>query len=530
MMYTLRQKVVWFAISSRIFVLLAQCVFNAIIPDHDAEDVFRRPILPTKEEKFLDRLVDVLFGGLERWDAQYFLHIAEHGYVYENTLAFFPLFPITVRFLSICLNILTRGLMSYRSLLLITSVSLNTVCFVKAADALFHLSIKVLDNEAWAYKAALLFCINPASIFFSAPYSEAMFVLLSFQGMRHSIDRQYSKLSAIPFGLAAAARSNGVLNVGFIIYCNMKQFISEEWPILSRKRGFKNKLLLPLKIVYSISRLSESCIIALAPFMAYQVYCYVLFCTSQKLFIPEYVLEYGRERNFILPQFSENFTREPDHWCYLPFPLAYSYVQNHYWNVGFLRYYQWKQFPNFILAAPIVFLVLWNSKIYFLQNKHILLNLGLKLGDKTERSDELHSKMPANMFVFVVHVVFLTIFCMAFVHIQVATRMICSASPVPYWFAGYMLNYRLKSGSSNKTRDPKTLVTSQLKKLQARRSKYGVYKESSLSIELLDNMNSKWQVILLSHTPNSQGKWVLLYFSLYALIGTVLFSNFLPWT
>jgi Mannosyltransferase (PIG-V) len=32
-----------------------------------------------------------------------------------------------------------------------------------------------------------------------------------------------------------------------------------------------------------------------------------------------------------------------------------TYIQRKYWNVGFLRYWQWKQIPNFILAFPILY-------------------------------------------------------------------------------------------------------------------------------------------------------------------------------
>lgn len=35
-----------------------------------------------------------------RWDALYFLHIAEHGYIYEQETAFFPLMPLLSQLLT----------------------------------------------------------------------------------------------------------------------------------------------------------------------------------------------------------------------------------------------------------------------------------------------------------------------------------------------------------------------------------------------------------------------------------------------
>ena len=208
-----------FCIIFLLFLLIIpflQVISNLLIPDHEA-DAFISPSDPEIEPMLGDKIVNFLFGGLIRWDAQYFTHIAQYGYTHENTLAFFPLFPMIVRAIATVLHIPLKFICNYYSTVIIAAVVFNFLLFVKSSIILFKLGKEVLRNEALAYRAAILFCINPASIFFTAPYSESLFSFLTFNALFINETRS-TTLAAVPFGLASAARSNGLVNIGYILY------------------------------------------------------------------------------------------------------------------------------------------------------------------------------------------------------------------------------------------------------------------------------------------------------------------------
>ena len=175
------------------------------------------------ESRPLDNFVYYLTEGLTRWDGQYFLHIANNGYSYENTLAFFPLFPVTVRAVAdvIYWMQIDYGLIHFSSALRLSAVLLNGACFTTAAVALYELSRKVLKDEFLAYKAALYFCINPASVFFSAAYSEALHCAISFFAML-KVEKAFSIKMGLLLGASTAVRANAILNLGFPLYKSLK--------------------------------------------------------------------------------------------------------------------------------------------------------------------------------------------------------------------------------------------------------------------------------------------------------------------
>ncbi|XP_022173727.1 GPI mannosyltransferase 2 [Myzus persicae] len=63
---------------------------------------------------------------------------------------------------------------------LVAGVFFNNIIFVFTALALFNLTLHIHKNAEMAYNSTVLFCFNPASVFFSAPYSESLFAFTTF--------------------------------------------------------------------------------------------------------------------------------------------------------------------------------------------------------------------------------------------------------------------------------------------------------------------------------------------------------------
>eukprot|EP00899_Mesostigma_viride_P024493 jgi/Mesvir1/5228/Mv15356-RA.2 len=104
-----------------------------------------------------------------------------------------------------------------RATLVLAGLIVNNVAFVAAAVCLYWLSRDVLGDEQLATRASLLFCINPASVFYSMIYSESLYALLSLAGTLCLVRRRLLP-AALLFGLSSVTRSNGVLLAGFFVF------------------------------------------------------------------------------------------------------------------------------------------------------------------------------------------------------------------------------------------------------------------------------------------------------------------------
>ncbi|GLT71358.1 hypothetical protein SLA2020_433850 [Shorea laevis] len=387
------------------------------------------------------------------WDGVYFVRIAQCGYEYEQSYAFLPLLPACIFILSQTVFAPLVPVFGHRAVVGLSGYFVSNGAFVLAAIYFYKLSVIILKDPVVALRASILFCFNPASIFYSSIYSESLYALFSVGGLYHLISGANS-IAIIWLALSGCARSNGVLNAGYFCFQTMHQAYDA---IFLKMRKF-----LALRILIAGAL---HCICIFAPFIAFQVYGYYNICQ-------------GHSPDELSP------------WCKARIPLLYNYIQSHYWGVGFLRYFQVKQLPNFLLASPILSLALCSIIYYVNSRPKIVFSLGFQASVEEKSSSVLFFPLEADQrlkgpfseqsssvrqenhnlrqrkqmgqgrdpaqhrvdheplekagylcaFVlpFIVHLGLMEATAFLVMHVQVATRFL-SASPPLYWFASYVM-------------------------------------------------------------------------------------------
>ena len=141
-----------------------------------------------------------VFTAWERFDALWFLRIAESGYADgDGSAVFFPLFPLLIRAVSQAI-----GGHPFAAALVISNVA-----FAVALCFLYLLTAEERSVET-ARTTVLLVAAGPASLFFYAPYTEPLFLLLAVVALRAARRRAWA-LAAGAAALAALTRNLGIV-------------------------------------------------------------------------------------------------------------------------------------------------------------------------------------------------------------------------------------------------------------------------------------------------------------------------------
>lgn len=153
----------------------------------------------------LGRALDFVLAPLVRWDAQWYLRIAEHGYqarveALRGTRAFFPVYPLSVRGLG--------GFASAGAATLV-ALGLSLVALYGALRLLERLTVLELGPGGGRAAVALV-AFAPFAYFFSAPYTESAFLLLSVAAFLAARRGRWA-LAGGAAALASGTRPTGAL-------------------------------------------------------------------------------------------------------------------------------------------------------------------------------------------------------------------------------------------------------------------------------------------------------------------------------
>jgi hypothetical protein len=179
-------------LSTRALVLLVIFVSSVSIPMRPGAFLYASPN-------------NLVLDGLIRDDSWWYANIAEHGYTVgdlklgaQGNVVFFPLYPLLVKMIAALTgNVFLAG------------VLVSNVAFLIALAYLYGLARYEFGEET-AARTVFYLAAAPTAVFFSAMYSESVYIALVCAAFYYA-QRRVWDFAALTGALAAATRNTGVL-------------------------------------------------------------------------------------------------------------------------------------------------------------------------------------------------------------------------------------------------------------------------------------------------------------------------------
>jgi hypothetical protein len=189
-------------LSSRMAVLLV-AIFAALSFGPASGGLARENAGKFDDPALTHAIADPVLAPLARWDSVWYLTIADSGYEGSTArAAFFPLYPLLVRGVGTVFG-------GSHAALLIAAFLVSLAAFL-AALALLHRLAELELGRRLARPTLLLVAVFPAAVYFGAPYSESLFLLLAVAAFYAARTGHWAWAGACA-GLASATRSAGLL-------------------------------------------------------------------------------------------------------------------------------------------------------------------------------------------------------------------------------------------------------------------------------------------------------------------------------
>ena len=193
-------------VSTRLAVLLL-AIFAALTLGPASGGLARENAAKFDDPALTHTLAEPLLAPLARWDSVWYLRIADSGYGGTASssaprAAFFPLYPLLVR-------VLATPFGASPGALLLAAYAVSLAAFLGALVLLHRLTELELGRRL-ARPTLLLLAVFPAAVYFGAPYSESLFLLLAVGAFYAARSGSWAWAGACA-GLASATRSAGLL-------------------------------------------------------------------------------------------------------------------------------------------------------------------------------------------------------------------------------------------------------------------------------------------------------------------------------
>jgi hypothetical protein len=211
------------------------------------------------------RLLDI-WG---RWDSGWYLSLVRDGYMVQanhtqqqSNLTFFPLYPMTVRFL------LWPVPESWQSdgVVLLVGVALSNVCLLGALLLLYLFAQAVTRDVGVAQRAILYLLLFPTAFFLSCFYTDAAFLFLSLAAL-YAAQRRAWAWAALAAALLGITRPFGVLMTPIVLWLYLS---AAQWRFHNVRANVLWVLLAPLPFVLHLAWMGQMTGDWLAPVNAQQ--------------------------------------------------------------------------------------------------------------------------------------------------------------------------------------------------------------------------------------------------------------------
>ncbi len=192
----LLRRTIAVAVGSRLLIFAVAFASAALIGIGGLPVGWRFPV----EAEVFTGWLGSLLNPWAHWDGVWYIKIATSGYADgDGSTAFFPLFPMLLRYVGLLLD----------GNMLITGMLISLLCYAGSVWLLWRLVRQDFD-DGLASRAVIYLAIGPLSFFLQAVYTESLFLLLSLACFVFAREGRW-RLAGLMGLLATLTRSTGVL-------------------------------------------------------------------------------------------------------------------------------------------------------------------------------------------------------------------------------------------------------------------------------------------------------------------------------